>query len=152
MKPWENVGPGNARTDVGVTDATPSSSLLHSPSTGVLTYEPYDALKAKPFSMTTDSRIQWWQAVFKSLLLPALGMGVMLFAGGIAVSSAGKGTLRAERPSLPSSPLLSAPSDSPPVALKPAQREIPVDPGCPGGHERADGCARGAFPNGQRSR
>jgi len=70
----------------------------------------------------------WWRAVFKSLLLPALGMGVMLFAGGIAVTSAGKGTLRAERPSLPLSPLLSASSDSRPVALTPTQREIPVSP------------------------
>ena len=70
----------------------------------------------------------WWRAVFKSLLLPALGMGVMLFAGGIAVTSAGKGTLRAERPSLPLSPLLSASSDSRPVALTPTQREIPVNP------------------------
>jgi len=55
-------------------------------------------------------------------------MGVMLFAGGIAVTSAGKGTLRAERPSLPLSPLLSASSDSRPVALTPTQREIPVNP------------------------
>ena len=72
MKPWKSVGLGNARTDVGVTAATPSSSLLQSPTTGVLTYEPYYGLKAKPFSLTTDPRTLYKSSshapVFEDLL------------------------------------------------------------------------------------
>jgi general secretion pathway protein A len=73
-------------------------------------------------------RHAWWRSALKSLSLPALGMGVMLFAGGIAVSSAGKSTLRAEPPSLPSSPLLAPPSVSGPVSPTPTEREVPRDP------------------------
>src|SRR5262245_21399841 len=118
MDTWKSVGSGNARSDVGVTRATPSIEVSHS----VRSYRPAAA------GQRSRQRTAWWRAVLNSLFLPALGMGVMLLAGGIAVSSAGKGTLRAERPSLPLSPLLSAPSDSRPVALTPTQREIPVDP------------------------
>jgi cell division septation protein DedD len=40
------------------------------------------------------------------LSVPALGMGVMLLAGGIAVSTAGTGRISAALPALPASPLV----------------------------------------------
>jgi len=60
-------------------------------------------------------RNAWWRRALRSLLLPALAMGVMLFAGGIAVSTAGKGSPRVELPPLPSSPLLLAASPARPI-------------------------------------
>jgi general secretion pathway protein A len=73
-------------------------------------------------SRRSTQRSVWWRHAFTSLSLPALGMGVMLFAGSIAVSSAGKGTLRSELPPLPSSPLVFPPSLSRPLALSSAER------------------------------
>jgi cell division septation protein DedD len=79
-------------------------------------------------SRRSTQRRVWWRRAFKSLSLPALGMGVMLFAGSIAVSSAGKGTLRSELPPLPSSPLVFPPSLSRPVALSSAERRTKPAP------------------------
>ena len=107
------------------------TALLNLPAVSRRSSEVSNAARSdRPATAVRRSRQRnaWWRGALKSLSLPALGMGVMLFAGGIAVSSAGKGTLRAESPTLPSSPLLSPPSVSQPVALTPIQRETPVDP------------------------
>jgi general secretion pathway protein A len=73
MNPWKGFGPANARTDVGVTDATSSSpSSSHSTTSSVLTYEPYYGLRAKPFSLSTDPRTLYKSSshapVFEELL------------------------------------------------------------------------------------
>ena len=72
MNPWKGFGPGNARTDVGVTDATSSSSSSQSTASSVLTYEPYYGLRAKPFSLSTDPRTLYKSSchapVFEELL------------------------------------------------------------------------------------
>jgi cell division septation protein DedD len=71
-------------------------------------------------SRRSTPRGVWWRRALDSLSLPALGMGVMLFAGGIAVSSVGKGPLRAEEPPLPPSPLVSPPLYARPVVVSPS--------------------------------
>src|SRR5262245_9545749 len=69
MNQWQGYGPDNVRrSDVGVTEASPSTG----PVSGVLTYEPYYGLKAKPFSLTTDPRTLYKSSshapVFEDLL------------------------------------------------------------------------------------
>jgi general secretion pathway protein A len=73
-------------------------------------------------------RNAWWRRALRSLSLPALGMGVMLFAGGIAVSTAGKGSPRVELPAFPSSPLLLTASPARPV-VQSSQRVTNPAPG-----------------------
>lgn len=46
----------------------------------------------------------WWKRALTSLSLPALGMAVMLVAGGAAVSTAGKGTVNVNVPPVPARP------------------------------------------------
>lgn len=72
-------------------------------------------------------RTAWWRRVLGSLYLPMLGMGVMLLAGGIAVSTVGKGSAHVELPLLPPSPQVFAASTSRPIvrserATSPASR------------------------------
>jgi general secretion pathway protein A len=58
----------------------------------------------------------WWKRALTSLSLPALGMAVMLVAGGAAVSTAGKGTVNVDVPAVPARP---------PVFTTPAVRALP---------------------------
>ncbi len=60
-------------------------------------------------------RHAWWRRALRSLYLPVLGMGVMLFAGGIAFSIIGKRSVQVELPPLPSSPQILATSISQPI-------------------------------------
>jgi cell division septation protein DedD len=76
----------------------------------------------------SSKRSVWWRRALKSLSLPALGMGVMLFAGGIAVSTAGRGTLRSELPPLPASALVYPASVTRPVAASSTTRVAKTAP------------------------
>ena len=49
-------------------------------------------------------RTAWWRRALKSLSVPALGMAVMMVAGGAAVSTAGRGTVNVELPPMPARP------------------------------------------------
>jgi hypothetical protein len=73
-------------------------------------------------SRRSTKRSAWWRRALKSLSLPALGMGVMLFAGSIAVSTAGRGSLRSDLPPLPASALVYPASVSRPVAVSSTAR------------------------------
>jgi cell division septation protein DedD len=73
-------------------------------------------------SRRSTKRSAWWRRALKSLSLPALGMGVMLFAGSIAVSTAGRGSLRSDLPPLPASALVYPASVSRPVAVSATAR------------------------------
>jgi len=79
-------------------------------------------------SRRSSKRGVWWRRALKSLSLPALGMGVMLFAGGIAVSTAGRGTLRSELPPLPASALVYPASVTRPVAASSTARVAKTAP------------------------
>ena len=51
-----------------------------------------------------SQRPAWWRRALKSLSVPALGMAVMMVAGGAAVSTAGRGTVNVELPPVPARP------------------------------------------------
>ena len=91
---------------------TPSSGvdlsvLLELPTVSRQTREPLASSRnersAAPSRRATPRSV-WWRRAFTPLLMPALGMGVMLLAGGIAVSTAGNGSISAALPALPASP------------------------------------------------
>jgi len=93
---------------------TPSSGvdlsvLLELPTVSRQTREPLASSRnersAAPSRRATPRSV-WWRRAFKSLSVPALGMGVMMLAGGIAVSTAGNGSISAALPALPVSPLV----------------------------------------------
>jgi hypothetical protein len=54
----------------------------------------------------TTRRRTWWRGALSSLAIPALGMGVMMVAGGAAVTTVGKRTLSIEVPPLPAPPAI----------------------------------------------
>jgi cell division septation protein DedD len=51
-------------------------------------------------------RRPWWKKALSALSLPALAMAVTLFAGGVAVSTVGQGSVSTELPALPPPPTL----------------------------------------------
>ena len=76
------------------------------------------AVARQPAESMTSSRVEgvtmshrptrqraWWKRALRALSVPALGMTVMLLAGGVAVSTVG-GTVKAEPPPLPARPLM----------------------------------------------
>jgi type II secretory pathway predicted ATPase ExeA/cell division septation protein DedD len=82
-------------------------ALLELPVVTRQTRDPFTTTRAERSAAThrPQRRSPWWKRTLRSLSLPALGMGVMLVAGGAAVTSVGKRTASAEMPPLPRSPL-----------------------------------------------
>ena len=66
-------------------------------------------------SHRSANRTTWVRPVLKSLSLPALGMAVMIVAGGAAVSTAGRGTAKVDLPPLPPRPAVFTPDTLRPV-------------------------------------
>jgi type II secretory pathway predicted ATPase ExeA/cell division septation protein DedD len=96
------------------------AALLELPAVSRQISAPFTSSRAEQPASTTwrvpRRRSSWWKRILKPLSLPALGMGVMLLAGGAAVSTVGKRTVSAEIPPLPSSPLpFPEPGSLPPV-------------------------------------
>lgn len=73
---------------------------------------------------STHRTSTWWRRALKSLSLPALGMAVMMVAGGVAVSTAGKGTVKVELPPVPARPSVFT---TPPSRLAAPQTPKPVN-------------------------
>ena len=73
---------------------------------------------------STHRTSTWWRRALKSLSLPALGMAVMMVAGGAAVSTAGRGTVTVELPPVPARPAIFA---TPPSRLATPQTPKPVN-------------------------
>ena len=96
------------------TDETTSSSgvdlaaLLDLPAVSRQMREPLMTSRTERPTMTGHRTAQrpWWRRALRSLSLPALGMAVMLLAGGVAVSTAGRGSIKTELPPVPARPLL----------------------------------------------
>ncbi len=83
------------------------AALLDLPAVSRRTTEPIGSPKTERSRMTSHRqprRTAWWRRALKSLSVPALGMAVMMVAGGAAVSTAGRGTVNVELPPMPARP------------------------------------------------
>ncbi len=113
------------------TDHTESSSamdltaLLDLPAVSRQVSEPIASSGIERSKMMTNHRsthrTTWVRRALKSLSVPALGMAVMAIAGGVAVSTAGKGSVKVDLPPVPPRPALFTPE-----TLRPAPGGMPA--------------------------
>ena len=95
--------------DKGSSSAMDLKALLDLPPVSRQVSEPIASTRIERSMMTGHRSTQptaWWRRALKSLSLPALGMAVMLVAGGAAVSTAGRGTVTVNVPPVPARPAI----------------------------------------------
>ncbi|HEU4692443.1 MAG TPA: SPOR domain-containing protein, partial [Vicinamibacterales bacterium] len=63
-------------------------------------------VERSPATHRSTHRRPWWKKALSALAMPTLAMAVTLFAGGVAVSTVGKGSVTSELPALPPPPTL----------------------------------------------
>lgn len=114
--------------DKGASSAMDLRALLDLPPVTRQATEPIASPRIERSRMTghrATPSTTWWRRALKSLSLPALGMAVMMVAGGAAVSTAGRGTVNVNMPPVPARPAMftmPAPRALPPRAPSSAEQ------------------------------